>query len=246
MVAIDDIRFDGEGKTISAALTGVGRALVTRVKLVNNNTLVVADRWTRVVDDQLPMSYMHTLEALREVADQASFEHNNRRRLISSVTAKTQELKLCDMEGICDMDALLELGPEVYAKAMELAASATVGGAKEEDDAMSVSYALYPLEQLARASVQRASLWDSMWPQWGDSIDNEVRHLRAMSFSAWRSLSAVVPDEVMFEVLASTNCLQRLKMARERLYRHRLELQEAEKVLVKLQQGVAAAQADSD
>jgi len=108
-VTVSDLQTDYDGKIETVTLRGVGRAIVDRVRLVNG-TVVVSDRWRRVIDEPV-MSYMHSLEALRIEADQVSFLHNQRRRLLRSIASKTQELEMCDIDGVCDMELLLDLGP---------------------------------------------------------------------------------------------------------------------------------------
>lgn len=109
LVTVSDLQTDEDGKIEAVTMRGVGRALVDRVRLVDG-TVVVSDRWRRVIDEPV-MSYMHSLEALRIEADQVSFLHNQRRKLLRSIASKTQSLEMCDIDGVCDLERLLELGP---------------------------------------------------------------------------------------------------------------------------------------
>ena len=53
------------------------------------------------------------MQALRALADDSVVEHDSRRELVRRVAAKSVELQLCDLEGVCKTDAFIQLGPEV-------------------------------------------------------------------------------------------------------------------------------------
>ena len=115
-------------------------------------------------------------------------------------------------------NAMLSTVAEVYAKAMELTASANGGGGRNWQVTPGTAEALSSIEQIASKTVATSKVWDDLWPQWGDEKDDEMRHLRAMSFAAWRAIITVVKKEILFEVLASTSAFARFRQAKELLY----------------------------
>eukprot|EP00282_Hemiselmis_andersenii_P045193 CAMPEP_0172048206 /NCGR_PEP_ID=MMETSP1043-20130122/1410_1 /TAXON_ID=464988 /ORGANISM="Hemiselmis andersenii, Strain CCMP441" /LENGTH=412 /DNA_ID=CAMNT_0012707095 /DNA_START=56 /DNA_END=1294 /DNA_ORIENTATION=- len=232
LVTIEDLQVDRDGSMTSVALAAVDRVEVGRVRMVNQ-TLMVSDQWHRLVDEIKTTSYMHTLEKMRVLADEASAEHNKRRQLMASITAKTRELQLCDI-GSCDVAALQALGPQVYNKAMELAAASS-----QDEGSLEVSHALWSLEALTAKSIARSRPWDELWPQFGDEIDDELKTLRQISFTAWRTLETSLSRDDLIAIISSTDPVKRLRKANERLTKHREELEEVERVLQTLQTEVA-------
>lgn len=78
--------------------------------------------------------------------------------------------------------------------------------------------ALSSIEQIASKTVAKSKVWDDLWPQWGDEVDDEMKHLRAMSFAAWRALTSVVKKDILFDVMSSTSAFARFRQAKELLY----------------------------
>jgi len=239
LVMIRDLQVDDSGGISSASLTATHRVEVSKVRLVNQ-TIVVADQWHLVIDVVETASYMHTLERMRELADQASVEHNKRRALMASITSKTQELQLSDLQGIYDTTALLAMGQDVYSKAKELQAAGAAPG--DGGYVMEVSHVLSSLEALTQKCIDRSRPWDELWPQWGDEIDDELRTLRTISFSAWRTLETSLSREDLLAIVSSTDPVERLERVNDKLAWHRKELEEVEKVLIKLQQQASASE----
>ena len=124
LAEIEEVMNDEDGKITSVNLAGVSRAIIPRVRQVRDKPLLVCDRWRVYLDDIPEASYMHTLERMRALANQAVAEHDQRRQLSAKIFGLMAELQICDeLDETCDTEALLEIGPAVYAKAMEIVAA---------------------------------------------------------------------------------------------------------------------------
>jgi hypothetical protein len=124
LAEVEEVMNDEEGKITSVNLAGVSRAIIPRVRQVRDKPLLVCDRWRVLLDDIPEASYMHTLERMRALANQVVAEHDQRRQLSAKIFGLMAELQICDeLDGTCDTEALLDIGPTVYAKAMEIVAA---------------------------------------------------------------------------------------------------------------------------
>lgn len=202
LAEVEEVMNDEDGKITSVTLAGVSRSIIPRVRQVRDKPLLVANKWRVYLDDIPSASYMHTLERMRVLANQVIAEHDWRRQLSAKISVLMSELQICDeLDGTCDTEALLALGPAVYAKATEIVAARTNAGqpqsAQDRRRAKGDSDALVSMQTLAERYAARVQRWTDLWPEWGDEKDGELRELRCMSFAAWHSLAACASSAEM-------------------------------------------------
>lgn len=177
------------------------------------------------------------LQMMRPLEDEATAEHNERRRMLATLASSSVDLQLCDLDGVCNTDMLLELGPEVYSKAQELIAMAA--GAATSDrrgrGRGSLNAALTPLPQLADKGVKRVAFWDARWPQFGDEVDGEMQYLRCFSWACWQALHGVASSEEYAQAIACTDTMERILRAIWKFSEHKKEILRAQLVLDTLQ-----------
>lgn len=240
LAEVEEVMSDEDGKITSVSLAGVSRAIIPRVRQVRDKPLLVANKWKVYLDDIPPASYMHTLERMRSLANQVMAEHDQRRQLSAKIFGSMATLQICDeLDGSCDTEALLELGPAVYAKAMEIVAARNSGtqsqSAQDRRRAKGDSDALVPMETLAQRYAARVQRWSDLWPEWGDEKDGELRHLRCMSFAAWHSLAASASTSEMNAAFNGCCTIERIESALDKIKEDRRSLQHTLRVLEKLE-----------
>ena len=142
---------------------------------------------------------------------------------MSTISSLTLDLQLCDIDGTCDTEALLELGPEVYALAMELAATTLkdMPKAPKRTSGTAGGHSVQSLESMTLNMVNRLKPWDALWPQWGDEIDGEMKLLRCFSFVTWQALDKFSTREELEWVMTSTDIKERMTRANAKLYADR-------------------------
>lgn len=246
---IEDVLTDDEGKLKSVSLAGVSRAIIPKVRQVRDKPLLVADRWKVYLDDIPPSSYMHTLERLRVLANTCNDEHNKRRQIASQISSVMDHLQICDeLSGSCDTDALLQLGQEVYARAMEIMAERTASKKGSDQRAM-VTFAddtwmVETIQDISQRYAARVERWSDLWPEWGDEIDGELRLLKSMSFAIWQSLGRH-PSSTRASTrelnLAMNGCctISRFEAAIDKLQEERRQLQRTLRTLEKLRSSLS-------
>mmetsp|Transcript_101314 Transcript_101314/g.163422 ORF Transcript_101314/g.163422 Transcript_101314/m.163422 type:complete len:241 (-) Transcript_101314:153-875(-) len=227
---------DSEGQLTSVSLAGVCRAIIPKVRQVTDKPLLVADKWKVYLDDIPPSSYMHTLERLRVLSNECNREHNARRQLVSLIAATMTQLEICDeLAGSCDTQALLDLGPEVYAKANEIMAARSNDFSSALPRSSEERWMLETMDTLAQRYADRIARWSDLWPEWGDEKDGELRLLRCMSFTAWHSLGASVTTSELNSAVNSCGVVERFESAMDQIKDDRRKLQRTQRVLDKLQ-----------
>jgi len=149
------------------------------------------------------------------------------------------QLEICDeLAGTCDTQALLDLGPEVYAKANEImAARSSQSGANQRPSSRSNEerWMLEPMDTLAQRYADRVQRWSDLWPEWGDEKDGEMRLLRCMSFTSWHSLGATVSSADLNAAVNGCSVVERFETAMDSIKDDRRKLQRTLRVLEKLQ-----------
>lgn len=112
LAEVEEVMTDEDGKLTSVSLAGVSRAVIPRIRQVRDKPLLVADKWRVYLDDIPESSYMHTLEKLRAIANQAMDQHEQRRKLSAQISAIMADLQVPLQGGTFTMLQMLARTPQ--------------------------------------------------------------------------------------------------------------------------------------